>query len=540
MLASILNPAAEVSFLSAGPERPIDKVGIQTLAPLYTRLAAFFVRWTQPTQPILLALPNSPELLYSIWACLVAGIPFCIVHPDRAEDFLTRTLESDFPSTLLPGFVVADAGVAARAVCLGFRACSRTHLEQAAAGVSPMPPAPLEPSRVAYFQLTSGSSGAPKAVPVTWAMLSANIVQMSGRCELRGGDKLVLWVPMSHDMGLISWLALQSAGARLLLMETRAFVRNPLSWLSALTEFRGSVSAAPTFALHVAAVLAKRRRATFDLSALRVLWVGGEPVFPRIVREFIEALGPSALRPQAVHPTYGLAEAVVGVATKKPAELPKSVSVCAASLHESGIVRVRADAAPGAVAIMSCGLPIRDVGLEVWPIDGRGSLGEDRLGRIMIRGPNVATHYADMEEDIIDGWRDTGDTGFVHDGELYIVGRRKNVLVRGGVKVQAEHAEDVVRSTLGDRIRRVAAFSNIDHAMGAERVFVVCETAMEPEELRSCVSASLVQHCGIAVDTVLGVGRGCIPVTSSGKIRRSELRRMFEKQEGWSGGGSGE
>jgi acyl-CoA synthetase (AMP-forming)/AMP-acid ligase II len=478
-------------------------------------------------RPILLALPNGPELLYAIWACLAAGIPFCIVSPERVGHFLSSMTERDFPPTLEPAFVVGDADIEVHARRLGYAACSGVDLERLAAGMSPVPAVPVEPSRIVYFQLTSGSSGPPKAVPVSWGMLTANISQMSKRCKLQGGDKLVLWAPMSHDMGLVSWLSLQAAGARMLLMETRSFVRNPLSWLSHLMDFRGSVSAAPTFALHAAATLARRRGTTFDLSALRVLWVGGEPVFPRIVDEFIEVFGPSALRPEAIHPTYGMAEAVVGVSTKSPAELPKHVSVCAVTLNEAGIVRVTEDDAPGTVAIMSCGSPVDGICLEVRPIEGREPLGEDRVGRIMIRGANVATRYTDMEEDTPDGWRDTGDMGFVHGAEVYIVGRSKNVLGRAGVKVHAEQAEDAVRRALGDAVRRVAAFSSIDHAASVERIFVVCETTMSSEELRGQVSAALVQRCGIAVDDVLAVKRGSIPVTSSGKIRRDQLRMKF-------------
>lgn len=530
MLTSILNPSAEISFAS-GTERKIDRIPLQALAPLYLRLATVFTQKSPLRQPILLALPNCSELLYSIWACMAAGVPFCIVHPDRAEQFITKTLERGFPTTLVPGFVVADAGVEAHAARLGYRACSVATLERASAEVSPILPTRAEPSRIAYFQLTSGSSGLPKAVPVSWAMLHANISQMSKRCELWAGDKLVLWVPMSHDMGLISWLALQSAGARLLLMETRAFVLNPLSWLSQLTEFKGSVSAAPAFALHLTTMIARRRKARFDLSSLRVLWVGGEPVFPRIVSEFTQEFSSSGLRPEAVHATYGMAEAVVGVSTKYPAELPKSLSVCAASLRSGGVCLTESGAS-GSVAIMSCGKPIDDTLVEVWPVNGTAPLPEDQVGRIVIRGPNVVARYADAEEDTVNGWRDTGDVGFIHKEEVYIVGRGKNLLSRAGVKVHAEHAEEAIRSALGSSIRRVAAFSSIDHSAAVEQVIIVCETRMRVEELRGQVSAALVQRCGIAADTVLAVGRGSIPMTSSGKIRRDQLPTMFASYRG--------
>jgi fatty-acyl-CoA synthase len=522
----LLNESAEVSFVSSTAGLVWDHARLSDLAKDYLRLASAFAEAWRDDQIALLALDNCPELLICIWACLSAGVPFCIINPNKASAFLASEL-----SEILPPAVVVCERV--RCKELGIY-CINTHasdeLTALAADHSPIKPRVCSREQIAYFQLTSGSSGAAKAVPVTHEMLRINLNELAERSELSNCDRLVLWLPLYHDMGLVIFLAYVCYGANVLLLETTCFVRNPMAWLTHATDFRATMSAVPSFALRVTARLGRARRSALNLESLRFIWIGGEPVFARTLADFAAAFMPHGLKETALRPAYGLAESVVGVSTTK---LCEPVPVIQTELHSlelgTKVVLARSQDAGNrkTISYVSNGKPLQSVEIQIWGDGSNSYLPELRVGRIMLRGPTICSAYAGQASDLEDGWRDTGDVGFINDGNLFIVGRRKDIIIRGGVNFAAEELEDAVHSAAGEAVRRVAAFSTIDHRVNAERIFVVCETRKPENSIRELVSNTLIASLGIAPDYVLTVSPGTIPLTTNGKIRRQELRERY-------------
>jgi fatty-acyl-CoA synthase len=322
---------------------------------------------------------------------------------------------------------------------------------------------------------------------------------------------LAAWVPLSHDMGLLALLLMLRVGGIYNLSSPKQFMRSPLSWLRDIEQTGASLTTAPTSALKIVSKL-KRRATEYKLQSLRFAWIGAEPVWPSTIREFTHLLAPCGWQPKVVRPTYGMAETVVGVSFPAPGT-DLSATVIA---DESG------------ATLLSNGPPLDGIDVEIWS-DLNAVLDEGSVGRIMVRGDSVAPNYFGLPSDLIRGWRDTGDLGFLKDGQVYVVGRAKDVIIRGGVNHSAEHIEETIRTALGNDLTRVAAFSVIDHDAGREWFHVAIEARQPRAELREVVSAGLVQTHGLAPDFVHLLERGAIPMTSSGKIRRQLLREAYAK-----------
>lgn len=461
--------------------------------------------------PVVLALDNSPELILLILACLVAGRPFCIVSPDRAHGFLRAVAGTGGP--LRPALIVANAPTLAPfpefepSLLLDRRACKPFgYNHKRASG----------PSRLVYLQATSGSTGVPKLVPVSLEMLRAHLralVARMGACET---DRMVVWVPLSHDMGLLSLLLMNRVGGAYCLSAPSQFMRSPLTWLRDIENIGATLTTAPTSALKIVTRI-KREATEYSLDSLRFAWVGAEPVWPSIVRDFSALLAPSGLRPNVIRPTYGMAETVVGISFPEP-------HAPLVSFPHPG--RPNSDC-----ELLSNGPPLEGIDVQIWSEAGTQVDG-CCIGRIMVRGSSVTPNYYGQPSDLIDGWRDTGDLGFLRAGEVYVVGRAKDVIIRNGVNHGAEQIEETIRTAIGRDLTRIAAFSVIDHRASREWLHVAIEMRKPRPELRQVISNTLMHAHGLAPDFVHLLERGSIPMTSSGKIKRRALRERFANQRG--------
>jgi len=515
---------ARVSFHSGSRGRVWNEAPVGDLQASALRLAA--VLRGGLSQPfVLLALENSPELVLGVLACIQTGISFAVLSPERARGILAEIGRSN--ALPFPTAILCDAKD--RPVTTPCRVIETEEIDAlVAAAESALAVAP-DPSSLAYFQLTSGSSGALKAVPVTHGMLAANINAVAARTGYGSDDRTVLFIPLCHDMGLVTFLGSLMLGGSALILETASFIRNPMSWLNHVSEFRATTSAIPNFALRATQRLAKIRRVELDLSSVRRIWIGGEPVFPDNLLGFEATFAGHGLAGGAMRPSYGLAEAVVKVSTSRLSQPVTILAVARHSLVPGTEIEVLNDPWSShnetVVKYVSNGHPLDNVALEIW--GDKGSLPELRLGRIMIRGETICAAYYGRPSDLENGWRDTGDLGFLHEGEIFIVGRRKDVIIRGGINYSAEQLEQVAEVSLGDKARRIAAFSVIDHKAERERIHILCESRRDEDEIRAAVVKVLTGAIGIAPDLVLIVPPGTIPVTTSGKIRRQELRERY-------------
>jgi fatty-acyl-CoA synthase len=392
------------------------------------------------------------------------------------------------------------------------------------------------PSDPLFLQFTSGSTAAPKGVVVTHRCLLANaraMVQDGLRIDPTV-DKGVSWLPLYHDMGLIGFvLAPLLLEIAIVYIPTLAFVRRPSLWLETIHRHRGTLTFAPNFAFARAAKRATEAElARWDLSCLRVVGCGAEPINAGTMRAFVERFGQAGLRPEAVLPCYGMAEATLAITFVGLDERLRVDTIDADVCHAERRA-VPTDGALGALELVACGrtFPGHEVG--VFGDDGQ-RLPERTIGEIRFRGPSVAGGYfRDPEATAATfgdgGWLRTGDLGYVADGQLYISGRSKDILIVHGRNYYPQGIEWQCEEVPGVRKGNVVAFSV--PGVDTEEIVIVAETAEADPVARKALAARVRTRLQstlsmTAADVVL-LGVGELPKTTSGKVQRQKTRAQY-------------
>jgi 1-acyl-sn-glycerol-3-phosphate acyltransferase len=386
---------------------------------------------------------------------------------------------------------------------------------------------------VALIQYTSGSTGDPKGVVLTHANLLANIRALGRALAVRPEDVCVSWLPLYHDMGLIgAWLGSLYHGIPVVLMSPLAFLARPARWLATLSRHRGTISAAPNFAFDLCVKrITDGEMAGVDLSAWRLAMNGSEAVTADTIARFTARFAPCGFRADAMTPVYGLAEASVGLTATPPGRGPRVDAVSRETFERD---RHAEPAGPGErspLRFVSCGIPLP--GHEVRVVDAAGRPGPERVeGRIEFRGPSVTSGYhrnVTLTRAVVRaGWMDSGDLGYIAEGELYVTGRRKDIIIKAGRNLYPQEIEDLVGGVPGVRRGCVAAFGVPDPDTGTERLVVLAETRTHDAEARDRMRAAVIERVvdaiGLPPDTVVIAAPGAVLKTSSGKIRRSATR----------------
>ncbi|MFJ9688090.1 amino acid adenylation domain-containing protein [Streptomyces bacillaris] len=395
-------------------------------------------------------------------------------------------------------------------------------------------PAVAGPDEVAFLQFSSGSTGVPKGVEVTHRAVLANLEQIGAASGLGSGDVVVSWMPYFHDMGLIgTHLAPLAARAKQVKIGPLTFAKRPRVWFEVADRHRATVLSAANFAL----ALAVRRVpeevvGRLDLSSVRLMLVGAEPIAPAVWREFARRMRPAGLDPAAAQPVYGLAEATLAVTFPPPGEVAEPLVLDRAALGRGRAVDTVAGS--GAVELMDVGLPVAGCAVRIVD-DGGAELGDRRVGHILVRGPQLARGYHGLPgasaEVFSDGWLRTGDLGFLREGRLCVTGRHKDVLFLNGRTFHAPDLEAVAAATPGLPPGAPAVVGSTDPVTGGERVVVVVPWARPPREAAEVLErvAVRVREALLHDDVrVLALAPGAFPRTTSGKLQRQRLRERFE------------
>jgi fatty-acyl-CoA synthase len=400
----------------------------------------------------------------------------------------------------------------------------------------------LRPSRrltsedSALIQYTSGSTGHPKGVLLSHANLLANIRAIQISLDIGPDDVGVSWLPLYHDMGLIgAWLGMLYLGTPLVLMSPLAFLARPARWLWALHSHRGTLSPAPNFAYDLCVNrIAHDEIEGLDLSSVRVLLNGSEAVLPETLERFTARFAPYGFQPGALAPVYGLAECTVGLTAPPVGRRARIDCVDRRALEEQGQAVPAAEEEPAA-RFVSCGRALP--GHKIRVVDDTGALvGERREGNVQFLGPSATSgYYRDQEATRklvrADGWLETGDLGYLVDGELFLTGRRKDLIIKGGRNLHPHEVEAIVGDVAGVRKGCVAAFGMADRERGTERLVIVAETraaaGAEHAEIHSAIIARCTAALGLPPDIVVLSPPGSVLKTSSGKIRRAATRDAY-------------
>jgi acyl-CoA synthetase (AMP-forming)/AMP-acid ligase II len=395
----------------------------------------------------------------------------------------------------------------------------------------------IDPAHAAFFQFTSGSTGSPKGVVLSHHAVTANIRAIGKSLRVRRSDVVVGWLPLYHDMGLIGTLLFAVYWQLpLVLMSPTAFLRQPTRWLWAIHHHRGTLSPAPNFAYGLCVRRApKAEGERLDLSSWRVALNGAEPVNLRTLQAFEEMYAPYGFQATTMLPVYGLAEASLAVAFPQLGSTARHEMVDRAQL-----ARGRAVPASGDVA-----LPVVSVGRAVpghclTIVDRFGMEQPERsVGEIVFRGPSVMReYYRDREataQALRNGWLHTGDLGYVADGELFVVGRAKDLIIVRGRNIYPEDVERTAEQVPEVRQGGAVAFGVYDEAAADERVVLVCETKVSDDTQRAALAERIKQAVGerhdLTLHQVVLVPSGTIPRTFSGKRQRSLCRDLYRRGE---------
>jgi 1-acyl-sn-glycerol-3-phosphate acyltransferase len=508
------------------------------------RLATGLVtRGLLPRQTVALMLPTGRDYLTSFFGVMLAGgIPVPIYPPARLaqiEDHLRR--HARILDNAQAVFIITVPQAKGVAALLRAEAPTLSEVltpeELDSEAISLLYRAATDD--IAFLQYTSGSTGDPKGVVLSHANLLANLRAMGEAVGVCSEDVFVSWLPLYHDMGLIgAWFGSLYFGMRLVLMSPLAFLSRPVRWLRAISQHRGTLSPAPNFAYDLCArKLADADLAGLDLSSWRLALNGAEPVSPATLEAFAERFSPYGLRAEAITPVYGLAECSVGLAfpplgrgpridnIEREALVNRKCAVPTASRGEADLVRVPA-----------CGrvLPRHEIRL----VDEHGAeLPDRRVGRLQFRGPSATVGYfrnpLATQALFRDGWLDSGDFAYTVDGEIYLTGRVKDLIIRGGRNLYPYELEQAVGNLPGVRRGCVAVFASTDPANATERLVVLAETREQDpglrETLRQAINAAAVDTIGMPADEVVLAPLNSVLKTSSGKIRRNASREAFER-----------
>ncbi|MCO6704257.1 amino acid adenylation domain-containing protein [Streptomyces sp. CHA1] len=403
----------------------------------------------------------------------------------------------------------------------------------------------------AFLQYTSGSTADPKGVVLTHANLLHNTAAIADAFALHSGSRGAIWLPPYHDMGLIGGiLAPVRCGFPVSLMSPQDFLQDPFSWLKLISDTGATCSGGPNFAYELCVRrTTPEQRAQLDLSAWELAFCGAEPIRPDTVETFLRAFEPSGLRRSAFYPCYGLAESTLIVAGPAKGAEPSPAVFDRAALTRNEAVRAvpgttAAASAPGPLELVGVGAPVP--GLDVAVVDPRtgSALPDGRVGELWVIGGSVAHGYwnaPEATEEVFGAslpdrpgtrWLRTGDLGFRSDGELFISGRRKDVLiVRGRNHFPQEIEQAAEAAHPGLRPGCSAAVQTADGRLVLVAEVRPAVTAPETPAIVVAVRAAVGSTCQILLDEVALVGKGSVPKTSSGKIQRSATREAYEQDK---------
>jgi fatty-acyl-CoA synthase len=545
-----------------------DQLRTITFGELYERASAVAAdlrrRGLEPGQTVAIMLPTCAEFFWTFAGILLAGgIPVPIYPPfraDRIAEYAAR--QSNILRNAEAQFLVTWRQAENLAKLLQPRVPSLREVlnaQKLASGPSADPKHPAGEWRpvqhlshhargedIAFLQYTSGSTGDPKGVVLTHANLLANIRAIISGLVIQENDACVSWLPLYHDMGLIgAWFVPLFTGIPLVVMSPLSFLSRPERWLRAIHKHRATICPAPNFAYELCVrKIADKDLEGLDLSSWRAATNGAEPVRAETMERFAKRFAPYGFRRESLMPVYGLAEATLAVSVPRLGAGYKVDRIERAQFEsERRAVQVASADAP-ALEFVNAGKPVPTV--EVRIVDAEGAnLGERREGRLWFRGPSATRgYYRNPEatrELLRDGdWIDSGDLAYWGGGEIYITGRAKDVIIKAGRNLYPHEVEEIAGRVAGVRTGCVVAFGAPDERTGTERLVVAAELRDmgAAKTIESEIARAVDEAMGMPPDVVALLPPQSIPKTSSGKLRRSETRRLYiegklgRKQEG--------
>lgn len=539
-ISPILEKLSELRDVTTLGVRFVDDKGITRVpySELIDRARVFAgslqSRGVKSGEPVILVLTAPESAIIAILGSMIAGCPPTPVYPPANLQAVTNFLDflKHVAGRSKAAFLVADAQPfkllgASGQISDILRGVERFD-RMSGSSRSEMR---KEEDPIAFLQFTSGSTGIPKGVIVTHEGLAANLRMIRTCAHMDTRSCVVTWLPVYHDMGLIGTvLNAITLPCELVVLPPLAFLRKPRLWLQAISEFGGTHTAAPNFAYGLSVKRVPNPEG-LDLSKMTTFICGAEPVLPASMEKFVQHYEKSKLNPHALVPAYGLAEATLAV-TFTPYLRGLITDEVDIDLLSQGTARNNGDIVKN-VRLASCGVQMPGVSLRIANESG-AQRKERQVGEIQLQGVTITPGYindeaATLDSRTADGWLRTGDLGYLANGELYVCGRIKDVIIIRGKNYYAHDIETIVSEVEGVRIGNVVAFGLQMDA--GESLIIIAESREDKpsQEISRQIRGRVAERIGIAPKDVLIVPAGTLPKTSSGKLKRTETRRLYEE-----------
>ncbi|MGB1013188.1 MAG: AMP-binding protein, partial [Nannocystaceae bacterium] len=545
--AAVGGAAPALHFLATGDvEGPTQAWTFPRLHRYALGIAAELAAQGCEGERVLLVHPPGVDFIAALLGCFYAGVTAVPVYPPTPSDLsvtLQRLLaiaQDCGATTILSTAMFAQMASSMAAQVPAFAAFRWfAPNEDSVDLAAPWRPIDIRPERLAFLQYTSGSTGQPKGVIVTHGSLWFNICA----CEQRyPSQHMVSWLPAYHDMGLIGGILTSLAkGANLTLMPPHEFLRRPSRWLKAVSHARADRTVGPNFGYMLAASkMSDADCEGLDLSCLRHAIVGAEPVAPSMIRAFCKRFEPFGFDPRAFAPAFGLAEGTLLVSTRTGFERPTIRKYDASALSLGKAVE-----SEDGSELVGCGSSIAGQQIVVADPETQGPLADGAVGEILVSGPSVCAGYWNQphsREQVFTcqvrgqegGFLRTGDLGFLDRGELFVVGRIKDLIIVRGKNHAATDLEATVESAYPEVLRpgRVVAAPFVRDTEEGEAVVILAELRgqlglAEMATLAVDIARAVQGGHGVEVDTVCLLEKGVLPRTSSGKLQRRAARDQF-------------
>ncbi|HUI60795.1 MAG TPA: non-ribosomal peptide synthetase [Steroidobacteraceae bacterium] len=491
---------------------------------------------------LILLLANNEQFIDAFWAAILGGIipvPVALGISDEHRHKLLRIarklgqpyIYAERRSLDRIGTFAAQAGETKTFDALRSRAFLVDDLDDISRAGKPIK---ARPDDTAFIQFSSGSTSEPKGVVLSHANIMANCRGTAAAAGLNENDVSLSWMPLTHDMGLIGFhIFMFACRVHAHLMPTELFVRRPLLWMSLASRVRATVLCSPNFGYkHYLKVLGDRPLEGLDLSAVRLIFNGAEPISVQLCREFLDRLAPVGLKANAMFPVYGLAEASLAVSFPPVGAPLRTVSLNRHRMNVGDPVETVASGARDSVELVSEGKSIPFCHVRIAGDDDQ-PMPDGRIGHVHMSGENVTRGYfenpeANAQSFTADKWLRTGDLGVIHEDNLYITGRAKEIIFVNGQNYYPHDLEAIAQRAPGlDLGKVVAAGARPQGAQTEQLVVFVLHRGTVEEFLPTAteVARLINEQAGLEVAEVIPVKR--IPKTTSGKIQRHALEESY-------------
>lgn len=506
-------------------------------------LGGFQLLGVKPGNELVFQFKSNLNFVTTFWACLLGGfVPVPITVPESAKNVhkimnVWKVLKTPFLIINESEFLslrnkIEKEGLDSELACLEGKTIFYESIENNTNnGIINTP----KETDIALIQFSSGSTSTPKGVKLTHKNLITNLRAIINGVRLKDTyGSFYNWMPLTHDMGLIGLhLVPVMADVDNYIMPPELFIRNPLFWLKKITEYKPMYTACPNFGYrHVMKVFRPEKNSDIDLSSLVVIFNGAEPISAEACNNFIEVMKPFGLKESAIYTVYGLAEATVAVAFPEPYKRFAEVYMDRNSMGLGCKIRETGKNDPDSVCLVEVGSSIDDCFIRI--VDQNGVEMQDRvIGRIQVRGENVTGGYynnIEATENVFDkdGWLDTGDLGFLRDGNLVITGRAKDIIFVNGNTYYAHDIEFICEEIEEFKVNKVAACGIYNPELQKEEIvcFVLYSGGLEVfVPLAQLLAKHIVKRIGVGVSHVIPISQ--LPVTESGKTQRYKLKEAY-------------